>query len=163
MHRRLAQRVKAPSRCTPWRSRRRQRSLRTARKSSASERSAARRSSAALNVRRRGFLRRDRRERGLEVIVLRGAARVAHPFAREEAFRPVERFVVIARLASLAGSLAPFDRAACMADREVETLGIDEGLPHEERMSIADLPLGAESREYAAQRRRTVVRPRSLR
>jgi len=154
----LAQRVKAPGRCTPWRSRRRQRSLRAARKSSASERS-----SAALNVRPRGFLRRDRRERGLEVLGLRGAARVALPFAREEAFRPVERFVVIARLASVAGSLAPFDRAACMADREVETLGIDEGLPHEDRMSIADLPLGAESREHAAQRRRTVVQPRALR
>ena len=52
---------------------------------------------------------------------------MAHPFAREEALRPVVRFVVIARLTSVSlpwpSSIQP--RAV---DRALETLGIDEGL-----------------------------------
>ena len=50
-----------------------------------------------------------------------------------------------------------------MVDRAVEILGIDEGLHDEERMSIGGLPGGAESRDQAAQRRRTEVRHRALR
>lgn len=67
-----------------------------------------------------------------------------------------------AHLASVAFGLAQFGPAARVVDRAMEILGIDEGLHDEERMSIGGLPGGAESRDQAAQRRRTEVRHRAL-
>lgn len=72
--------------------------------------------------------------------------------------RSVVRLIEIARLGSVAFGLAQFGPAARVADRALAALGIDEGLHHEDRMSRAGLPVGAELRDHAAQRRRTEVR-----
>ncbi len=104
--------------------------------------------------------RRWRAHRARRVGPRRGGG---HQFAREKAFRPVVRFIVIVRLASAAFALAQFGPAARGVDCALEIRRIDEGLYHKDRMRMAGLPISAELCEHAAQCRRTEVGHRALR